>query len=42
MTMQHTKIKHGTFGWWLLMCIPLINVIAYWKVARLIAEHEEI
>jgi len=39
--MKHTKEKKGTFLWWLLAIIPILNLYWAWKVSRLVAEHEE-
>jgi len=42
MPIQHTKKKPGTFLWFILSLIPILNLYWYWKVTRVLVEHEEV
>lgn len=38
---EHKKVKEGTFLWWLLSLIPVLNLYWNWRVSKLIAGHQE-
>jgi len=40
--MSHSRRKQGTFLWFVLSLIPVLNLYWNWRVSRLIAEHEEV
>lgn len=41
MVMEHRKRKTGTFLWFLMSFIPIVNFYWVWKVTRVMVEHIE-
>lgn len=39
-TVKHRK-KESTFKWFIIGCIPILNLYWLWKVAELISAHEK-
>lgn len=39
--LEHSANKNSTLVWFVLSLIPIVNLYVLWKIAKIVAHHEE-